>query len=117
MCSIIMMIIIIHVCLLLLINILDIYDIAHVPHHLDVYCRCLLQHAHALFAVILIVRSGIRLGWLIYLVVHPNEVMSDRLVNTCSAGNNNCKCSIDTPWPFWHGLVHQKFCLKFSYKL
>ena len=95
MCSITLMTINVHVHLLFLINILDIYDIANVLYYFDSFCRCLLDHASAFFAFMVLI-SVIKLGWLIYLVVCPNEGMSGRLVNTCSMGYNNCKCYIDT---------------------
>ena len=56
--------------------------------------QVLLCHAYVFFTLMAVFRSGIKLGWLIYLVVHPNEVLSGRLVNTCSTGYNNCKCCI-----------------------
>ena len=65
-------------------------------HHCDASCRCLFYHTCAFFALSVVLRSGIKLGWLIYLVVHPNHVMSSRLVNTHSAWYNNCKCCIDS---------------------
>ena len=52
------------------------------------------------FPLIVVLRLGIRSGWLIYLVVWPDEVMSGKLVNTCSAGYNNCKHCIDTHLTF-----------------
>ena len=67
----------------------------NVLHYFDVHCKCLLHYACVFFALILVLRSGISLGWLIYFVVQLNEVMSGRLVNMCSVGYNNCKC-IDT---------------------
>ena len=71
-------------------NFFDIYDAT------NACCRCLLCHACVFFALMLVLRSGIKLGWIIYLAVHPNEVMSGRLVNTCSAGYRNCTYCIDT---------------------
>ena len=44
--------------------------------------------ACAFFALMVVPRSCIKFGWLIYLVVCPNEIMPDRLVNTCSVGYN-----------------------------
>ena len=67
MCSITLMTIIIHVCLLLLINILDIYYITNVLHYFDAHCKCLLHHVYVFLALIVVLRSGIILGWLIYL--------------------------------------------------
>ena len=94
MCSNTLMTIIIHVCILLLIT--NIYYITNVLHYFDACCKCLLCNAYAFYTLIIVLISGIRLGWLIYLAVWPNEVMSGRLVNTCSVGCNNCKYCIDT---------------------
>ena len=41
-------------------------------------------------------RSGIRLGWLMYFIIHPNGVMSGKCINTCTAGYSNCRCCTDT---------------------
>ena len=71
---------------------------------------------HVFFALIVVLRSGIRLGRLLYLVVQPNEVMSGRLVNICSAGYNNCKYYNDTHLTFPALSCTSKACLKFSYK-
>ena len=79
MCSITLMTIIVHVYILLLITILDIYDFVDVLGCFDAHCRCLLYHTCAFFALI--------------------EVMSGRLVNTCSTGKC-CKCCIDTHLTF-----------------
>ena len=38
------------------------------------------------FALIVVLRSNIKLGWLIYFVIHPKEFISRRLFNTCSVG-------------------------------
>ena len=84
------MTIIMHVSHLLPITIFDIYDVANVLHYFDACCQCLLHHAYVFFALIVVLRTGIKLGLLIYLVVHQNEVMSGRLVNICTVGNNNC---------------------------
>ena len=81
-------------------NHLYIYYIKNVLHYFDACCKCLLHHAYAFFALIVVFRSGIRLEWLIYLVMWSNEVMSGRLVNTCSVGYNYCKCCIDTHLTF-----------------
>ena len=69
--SITLMAIIIHV-YIVLITILDIYDITNVLHYFDACCRSLSHHACVFFALFVVLRSGIRLGWLMYLVVHPN---------------------------------------------
>ena len=91
MCNITLMTIIIHVHLLFLITILDIYDIASMLHYFDKCCRCLLNYACVFFALTVVLRSSIKLGWVIYLIVHPSEVMEGRLVNMWSVGYNNCK--------------------------
>ena len=96
MCSVTVTTIIIHMYLSILLTILYIYYITHVQHYFDALCKCKLHHACALIALILVLRSDIRIGWLIYLVVWPNEVMSGRLVKMCSVGYNNWKCCIDT---------------------
>ena len=96
MCSITLMAIIKHMCLLLLMSVLDIYDVANVLHYFQVCCRCLLHHVYVFFALMVVLRSGIKLEWLIYLLVCPHNVMSGKLVNTCSLWYNNCKCCIDT---------------------
>ena len=50
----------------------------------------------AFFPSTVVLRLGIMLGWLMYLVVCLNDAISGRLVNTCSVEYNNCKCCIDT---------------------
>ena len=55
-----------------------------------------IYYACEVFALMVVFRSGIKLGWLIHLMVCPNDFISGRLVNTCSAGCNNCRCCIDT---------------------
>ena len=52
------------------------------------------------FALMVVHKSGIKLEWLIYFLVCPNEVTSGRLVNICSAGCNNCRSCIDTHLTF-----------------
>ena len=52
------------------------------------------------FLLIVVLRSGIRLAWLMCLIVEPNEVMSGRLIRMYSVGYNNCKCCIDTHLTF-----------------
>ena len=56
-----------------------------------------------IFVLILVSKSGIRFGLLMYFVVHSKEFISGRLVNTCSTGCNSCKCQIDTllTFPKW----------------
>ena len=51
---------------------------------------------HWFLKVTAVCKSGIRLELLIYLVIHLNEVMSGRCVNTCSIGCNYSKCCIDS---------------------
>ena len=48
------------------------------------------------FTLMVVLGSGIKLGWLIYFVACPNEVISGRLVNTCSVLCNSCRCCIET---------------------
>ena len=43
---------------------------------------------------------GTNLGWLMYLVVHPNVVRSGRWISTWSVGCSNCKCWMDTHLTF-----------------
>ena len=43
-----------------------------------------------------VLKSGIKSGWSMYLVAHLKEFISGRLANMSSVGCNSCKCEIDT---------------------
>ena len=45
-------------------------------------------------------RLGVRLGWLMYFIIYPNEVILGRCANICSVGCGNWRCCIDTHLTF-----------------
>ena len=44
-----------------------------------------------IFALMVVLKSCIKFGWLMYLVAHQKEFISGKLVNTCFVRCNHCK--------------------------
>ena len=84
-CGIFLMTVIRHVCLCIgyLFEILLGYNYAA---FLFDTCSC---DAYQISALMVVPKSGIKFGWLIYFMVCPKKFVSGRLVNTCSVGCNN----------------------------
>ena len=49
-----------------------------------------------IFALMVVIKSGINFVWLMYLVACQKEFISKRLINICSVECNSYKCGIDT---------------------
>ena len=60
------------------------------PFDAYIYVAC------QIISLMMVLKSGIKLRWLMHLVVQPKEFISGKLVNTCSVRGNSCKCWIDT---------------------
>ena len=56
--------------------------------------------AYQIFALMVVLESGIKFGCLMYFMALPKESKSGRLGNMCSVGFSSCKCWIDTPLTF-----------------
>ena len=62
------------------------YGILYCVSFWCMYLWCMLD-----FALMVVLKSYIKHGWLIYLLVCQKEFISGRLVNICSVGCNHCK--------------------------